>query len=156
MARRGGQGFAPRAGSAPGLESLADAATFRLSEAEAAAAASDYQSQFGPWTSQVKTLLAFTLLHSGFTHLSTLVAEQQRVGSAIRCTRRRTRSSGGLWRSTGPAGRPYRPSLAAKATRRSAQNLLSLPSCLHMSGRSFVLHADKSAVPRSVPGVGNC
>ena len=59
MARRGtGQGFAPRAGSAPGLESLADAATFRLSEAEAAAAASDYQSQFGPWTSQVQPLAA--------------------------------------------------------------------------------------------------
>jgi len=54
MARRGSApGFTPRSGSAPGLESLADAATFRLSEAEAAAAASDYQSQFGPWTSQV-------------------------------------------------------------------------------------------------------
>ena len=68
MARRGsGQGFTPRAGSAPGLESLADAATFRLSEAEAAAAASDYQSQFGPWTSQVRSQPASLLAWAHIT-----------------------------------------------------------------------------------------
>ena len=122
MARRGSApGFTPRSGSAPGLESLADAATFRLSEAEAAAAASDFQSQFGPWTSQVPLSSAprSPPACGSSCQWSASTREPWEAIPSVHAVRRKTRSSGGSWRSTARAGRPSRRSSAARATRRS-------------------------------------
>ena len=167
MARRGsGPGFTPRSGSAPGLESLADAATFRLSEAEAAAAASDYQSQFGPWTSQVPHSLLLVALapadQAYGLHVQRAATRSHTVGYAL--SRRRTRCSGGWLRSTVRAGRRSRRSSAAKATRRfvwwSAVHAHRLDvsrsvSCARAS--SQLNSADGvGSKPRSVRGAGSC